>query len=138
MNQGRAQVRPQRSQRRRPSVPIRPLVNLLTQRRRPVVVRPQVQRYHYSTPTYTYVAPPVYTAPVPYGYYSDRVIYTSVLHMLSARFPGQIDDFELGVSRGTVAIGGEVRSRRIKYLILQSLFQIPGVRSVNSDLEVDD
>ena len=119
----------------------------IIQPRRPVIVRRPAQTvYYYSTPSYQYVPPVTYVQPQPtYGYpapyyngYSDQSILAAVAQMLAFRFPGQIHDLELAVDRGEVEIEGEVRSSYIRHLILQSIQTIPGVRSVDSDLDVDD
>ena len=105
--------------------------------RRPVIVRPPARTvYYYSTPSVQYVAPVTYVQPQPTYGYSDRAILATVVQMLAVRFPGQIRGLELEVKRGEVEIEGDVRSRYIRDLIVQSIYAIPGVRKVDSDLDV--
>ena len=104
------------------------------------------RHYRYYSPHRVYVYRPqvvytqpsvVYTQPTYYSY-SDSQVSSSVLYMLATRFPGQIEDLKLRVRNGRVRIDGEVRSGYIRHAISREIGRIPGVRSVDNDLDVDD
>ena len=79
----------------------------------------------------------VYTQPAYYSY-SDSQVRSSVLYMLASRFPGQIDDLKLRVRNGRVRIDGDVRSSYLRHAIGREIMRVPGVRSVDNDLDVDN
>ena len=93
---------------------------------------PSVQ---YVTPSYTYATTP---SVVYYNSYSDASIQANVLHMLATRFPGAIRKLRLKVKRGEVDIDGKVGSYHMRNLIESAVCQIPGVRRVDNDLDVDN